>query len=231
MRSLPWPLGLLAAGLLGLVACGNTPTTATVGTAGFHGTEPDHPPDRPSFTLTDTAGASYDFLARTRGRATLLYFGYTHCPDECPTAMADISSALRTSEQATRDKTVVVFVTTDPARDDAVTLRRWLDKYDNAYVGLRGTADEVAAAQRAVGAPVADQTGPVPTLPGRPNEHVHQPGTAPHTHEGPLGYGVAHATDIFAYDASDRLPVLYPASVSPSDIRADLPALARKESA
>lgn len=215
--------------LLGLTACSagvaSAPSGPT-GTTGFHGNEPDQPPARPSFTLTDTDGQPYDFVARTQGRPTLLYFGYTNCPDECPTAMAYIAQALRTSDAALRDRTQVVFVTTDPARDDARTLRRWLDTYGTEVVGLRGTEAEVQEAQRLVGAPTAKETGPVPTLPGQPDEHEHAAGTPPHEHTGPLGYGVAHATDIYAYDASDRLPVLYPQSVSPSDIRADLPALA-----
>jgi hypothetical protein len=67
----------------------------------------------------------------------------------------------------------------------------------------------------------------VPTLPGRPNEHVHKEGTSPHSHSGPLGYGVGHANVIFGFDTSDRLPVLYPGGVRPSDIAADLPLLAQ----
>ena len=53
------------------------------------------PYQRPSFTLTDQAGASYDFAAQTAGRPTLLFFGYTNCPDICPTTMADVAIALR----------------------------------------------------------------------------------------------------------------------------------------
>ena len=67
----------------------------------------------------------------------------------------------------------------------------------------------------------------VETLPGKPNEHVHKPGTAPHKHFGPLGYGVAHANLILAYSAQDVLPVAYPGGVRPGDIAADLPELAK----
>ena len=143
--------------------------------------------------------------------------------------MADISAALRTTQEAVRDDVRVVFVTTDPDRDDADRLRRWLDKYSPAYVGLRGTQADVEAAQRAAGSPVATRSGPQPTLPGQPDAHEHAPGTAPHTHDGPLGYGVDHVSVIYAYDASDRMPVVYPTSSTPSDIAADLPVLARKE--
>ena len=236
---------LLAAGLL-VSGCSTAATTAAAATPGpattpgpaatpapvalaYHGEEPTGAVPRPDFALTDTAGQRFDFRARTAGRPTLLFFGYTNCPDECPTAMADITAALRSASPALRAQTQVVFVTTDPARDDARRLRRWLDRYDAGYVALRGTPAELAAAQRAVGVPVARKAGPVPTLPGRPAEHRHAPGTAPHTHDSALGYGVDHSSAIFAYDASDRLPVVYPPGSSPADLAADLPLLARKE--
>jgi hypothetical protein len=94
-------------------------------------------------------------------------------------------------------------------------------------VGLTGTQAEIDAAQRAVGIEPGREDGVVPTLPGKPDEHVHRPGTAPHTHSGPLGYAVTHANVIFGYDTADRLPVLYPGGVTPGDIAADLPLLAR----
>ncbi len=214
---------------LALAGCGTAPQTAAATSSGLHGREPDQVVERPSFVLTDTSGRAYDFAEETAGRPTLLYFGYTDCPDECPTAMADITAALRTVDAELRERTAVVFVTTDPSRDDGPRLRQWLDRYSTTYVGLTGTQEQVQRAQEAAGATVAVRGEPVPTLPGSPTEHEHAPGTAPHTHDRPLGDLVEHATSIFAYDASDRLPVLYPESVSPSDIRADLPVLARKE--
>ena len=228
-RSGPLVLAAALAAVLSLSACGRAAATAPPTSASYHGTEPTSPLPRPAFVLTDTSGARFDFAERTAGRPTLLFFGYTSCPDECYTAMADITSALRTSSEELRSRTQVVFVTTDPARDAAPRLRRWLDRYSTEYVGLLGTEGEVTAAQQAAKVPVARKAGPIPTLPGRPAEHTHQPGTAPHSHDAPLGYGVDHSSVIFAYDAADRLPVLYPPGSSPSDIAADLPVLARKE--
>jgi protein SCO1/2 len=200
--------------------------TASPASAAFHGNEPPGElPSRPSFVLTDTDGERYDFAEQTGGRPTLLYFGYTNCPDECPTAMADIAAALRGADPQVAGKTRVVFVTTDPDRDSGPVLRRWLDRFDADVVGLTGTQAEVDAAQEAVGVAPAAKGGPVPTLPGRPDAHVHAEGTAPHTHDGPLGYGVGHADVIFAYDTEDRLPVMYPGGTRPSDLAADLPLL------
>ena len=182
---------------------------------------------RPQWVLRDTSGRSFDFQKETGGRPTFVYFGYTHCPDECPTAMADISAALRRVEPDLREKVRVVFVTSDAKRDTGPVLRQFLDQWSTTYVGLTGTQAELDAAARAAGVPPGS-VGPAPsTLPGKPDQHIDKPGTAPHKHFGPLGYSVAHSAVIYAYDASDRLPVVYPGGVAPSDIAADLPVLAR----
>ena len=210
-----------------LTACGGGDGTASPSPTppSYHGVEPQPAPKRPEYVLTDTDGNTYDFQKETAGHPTFVYFGYTNCPDECPTAMADIASALRKSSPEVRAATRVVFVTTDVKRDSAPVLRRWLDQFSTEFVGLLGTQAEVDAAQRATGISPAYPDGAVPTLPGKPNEHVHKAGTAPHQHFGPLGYAVTHSAVIFAYDAADRLPVVYPGGVTPSDIAADLPVL------
>jgi protein SCO1/2 len=210
-----------------LTACGSGGGTAAPSPTpvSYHGVEPEPVPNRPAYVLTDTDGNSYDFQKETAGHPTFVYFGYTNCPDECPTAMADIASALRKATPEVRAATRVVFVTTDVKRDTAPVLRRWLDQFSTEFVGLLGTQAQVDAAQRATGIQPAYPDGVVPTLPGKPDEHVHKTGTAPHKHFGPLGYAVTHSAVIFAYDAADHLPVVYPGGVTPSDIAADLPVL------
>jgi protein SCO1/2 len=217
----------LVAALAGCDASGDTLEQAQpTPSRAYHGVEPSPVPSRPSYVLKDTNGKRFDFLAETKGRPTFVYFGYTNCPDECPTAMADVAQALRKSTPEVRASARVIFVTTDPKRDTAPVLRRWLNQFSTEFIGLLGTDAEVAVAEEASGAPVAKPEGIIPTLPGKPNEHVHKLGTAPHQHFGPLGYAVTHSAVIFAYDADDRLPVVYPGGVTPSDIAADLPALA-----
>lgn len=217
-------------GLALLTACGTGGEQAAATSGGWHGVEPNPVPERPRFVLTDTSGRTFDFQRETAGQPTLVYFGYTNCPDECPTAMADITAALRQTPAELRDRVKVVLVTTDPERDTGAVLRRWLDKFDEDYIGLTGTTQQIDEAQRAVGFAPATRSGPVPTLPGRPDQHEEAPGTAPHTHDGPLGYGVNHANVIFAYSADDVLPVVYTAGVRAADIAADLPALAERTS-
>src|SRR3982750_1080321 len=97
------------------------------------------PLPKPRFVLTDTSGAPFDFWNRTQGSVTLLFFGYTECPDQCPLHMAKIGVALKSLPPGVADQVKPVFVTTDPARDTPAVLRRWLDHFDPHFVGLTGT--------------------------------------------------------------------------------------------
>jgi protein SCO1/2 len=219
---------LLACALLAtaLTGCSSSePPAATP--VGYHGVETKPPPKRPSFVLTTTSGQPYDFQAETAGHPTLIYFGYTNCPDLCPTAMADIATALRKVPADVKAQTKVLFVTTDPKRDTAPVLAEWLGRFSPDFIGLLGTQAQIDAAQKATGISPAYPDGVTPTLPGKPNQHATEAGTSPHEHTRPLGYAVAHSAVIFAYDAADRLPVVYPGGVTPSDIAADLPVLAQ----
>ena len=83
----------------------------------LHGAIPSDHALKPSFQLLTTSGRPFDLAADTHGQVTLVYFGYTHCPDECPTAMADVATALRHTDPAVAKQVDVVFVTTDPWRD------------------------------------------------------------------------------------------------------------------
>jgi protein SCO1 len=121
------------------------------------------PQPRPQFTLTDTAGRPYQFGRSTAGKPTLLYFGYTHCPDVCPTTLADIAQALQAAPVAVRQATQVVFVTTDVKRDTAAVLKTYLKQFDpglpNSFVGLTGSQAQIDAAQAAAHVTLAQDEG------------------------------------------------------------------------
>ncbi|GAA3650323.1 SCO family protein [Nocardioides ginsengisoli] len=117
-------------GLL-LAACGSTPEK-------FTGTRLDNPYTAPDVELTDTAGAPYSLAKDSRKPLTIVFFGYTHCADYCPLVMNNLSAALNRLDSADRAKVDVVFVTTDPARDDEKTLRKYLDGYGKDFIGLTG---------------------------------------------------------------------------------------------
>jgi len=94
----------------------------------------------PALRLTDQDGRPFD-LASLRGRPVLVWFGYTHCPDICPTTLADIRGALRLVDESVG----VVFVTVDPARDDAPAMKQYVDYYQSGFIGLTGNDAEIAA--------------------------------------------------------------------------------------
>lgn len=130
---------------------------------GFQGVGLTPPQPRPSFVLTDTDGKQFSFAQKTLGAPTLLYFGYTNCPDVCPTTMFDIGAALRQVPQDLQDKTYVVFVSTDVKRDTAAVIAKWLSNFDSGttahFVGLNGTQAQVDAAQAAAHIQLASDEG------------------------------------------------------------------------
>jgi protein SCO1/2 len=121
------------------------------------------PQPRPSFTLTDTAGKAFKFGTETAGKPTLLYFGYTQCPDVCPTTLADIANALSSVPAGARVKTQVVFVTTDVKNDTGPVIKSYLSKFDvglpTQFIGLYGTQAAIDTAQVAAHVTLAEDGG------------------------------------------------------------------------
>ncbi|HVM66813.1 MAG TPA: SCO family protein [Acidimicrobiales bacterium] len=160
---------------------------------------------KPDFTLTDTSGRPFSLPAETNGYVTLLYFGYTHCPDICPTHMADIALGLRDVPQSVRSRIKVVFVTTDPHRDSPSVIRHWLDSFDPSFIGLTGSDGAITAAETSVGMPPAEVE--------------------------PLGngnYSVSHAAWVVAFTPDNLAHAIYPAGLDTPDVWAhDMPRLVR----
>lgn len=92
----------------------------------------------PAIALVDDHGKPFR-LADQRGRAVVLFFGYTHCPDVCPATMAQLAKAYRELSPAQRERVEIAFVTVDPERDDPKTLARYVALFNPAFVGLTGT--------------------------------------------------------------------------------------------
>jgi protein SCO1/2 len=102
-------------------------------------------------SVTETDGSTWRYDHAVKGRITLLYFGYTSCPDVCPTTMADLASALGKVRASVRDRVVVQFVSSDPVRDTATQIRSWLGQFDPTFHGGRAPIDDVIAAARSYG--------------------------------------------------------------------------------
>ena len=100
----------------------------------------------PDFQLTDHTG-KVRRLADFRGKVVVLFFGYTHCPDVCPTTLADWAQVLR-KLGTDADKVQVLFVTVDPQRDTADVLARFVPSFDSSFLGLYGDAAATALAAK-----------------------------------------------------------------------------------
>ncbi|MGH6878451.1 MAG: SCO family protein [Rhizomicrobium sp.] len=99
------------------------------------------------FTLTDQDG-KVQSDRNFRGRWMLVYFGYTYCPDTCPTTLQEIADAFRKLGPKGRDA-VPIFVTLDPARDRPAILRKYLAAFGPEFVGLTGTPAQIASVAHA----------------------------------------------------------------------------------
>jgi len=163
------------------------------------------PLPKPQFVLTDTSGAAFDFRQKTEGYVTLLFFGYTYCPDQCPMHMANLGAALKKIPADIANQVKLVFVTTDPARDSPAVVRGWLDLFDRRFIGLTGTERAIESVERAVGVPPAIKAGPA---------------------NG--NYGVTHANFVLAYSKDDLAHVIYPGGVTKDDWAHDLPLLIKE---
>jgi len=139
--------------LLVLAACGSGdpegPAVTGITTSdddGYNGVLLERKYDVPSIPLTDTEGKRFDLAEQPK--RTLVFFGYTNCPDICQVVMSTIASALPRLPDEQRDELQVAFVTTDPARDDENALRTYLDRFDPAFVGLTGSLQDIVALGR-----------------------------------------------------------------------------------
>ncbi|ANK81432.1 MAG: hypothetical protein TEF_11945 [Rhizobiales bacterium NRL2] len=99
------------------------------------------------FTMTDHRGREVT-EAMLQGRHALIYFGYTFCPDVCPTELQDMAVALDLAGEA-GEKVLPVFVTIDPARDGQQEMAAYVEAFHPRMVGLRGTDEQTAAMARA----------------------------------------------------------------------------------
>ena len=163
---------LLAAAVLTLTACGTEPAKNSGVTQISGGQDAkkaatvlDRPFNKPELVLTDTTGKPWNLREQTKGKPTLIYFGYTNCPDVCPTTMSNIAVAKSKLPKAQQDELRIVFVTTDPDRDTPKALGKWLKGIDSQVVGLTGDFPTIQAGARTLGitieAPHKDKNGKI----------------------------------------------------------------------
>jgi protein SCO1/2 len=164
---------------------------------GYHGAWLDRPFTVPDVALTDTAGERYT-LAEDPADLTLVFFGYTNCPDVCQVVMSTIASAVTRLDPAERRQVRVAFVTTDPTRDTRQALRGYLDRFDPQFVGLTGPLARIDALGRPLGVYIKKGQ----RLPSG-------------------GYEVDHTASVTAV-RDGRAPLVWTQGASPTDMAADI---------
>ena len=150
--------------------------------------------------VSGTAGPVDWVLARS-GQVSLLYFGYTHCPDICPLNMASVSEALARLPLRDRSRVRVVFATVDPARDTCSVLRAWLAKFDSAFLGAVPTAAQLRGALGRMDLPL------------------------PQKEPDGATYGMSHIGGVFVFTPDGLAHAMFSAGDSPGAIAHDLKVL------
>lgn len=206
------PVARVAVAALALGAC----DAIASATHTWHGTLLEPPRPAPALALPSAAGRVD--LAAERGAVTLVFFGYTRCPDVCPTTLADWARARR-ALGADTSGVRWVFVSVDPARDTPADADAYAKRFAPAFTGVSGTPAEIATVARAWGVAA-------PEMPA--TAHAAH-GAAPSVLPGstPDAAMLAHTAHTFVVDAEGRLRLLVSPGTRPEDLAADVRVLRR----
>ena len=163
----------------------------------FHGTLIQSPNQASNFTLTGRNGDAVS-LNDFRGKAVLIYFGYTFCPDVCPATMVELAKAnALLGDDA--DKAQVIMISVDPARDTTEKLDEYVTHFDPSFLGVTGTENEVAAVATPFGIFYEKHEGTAAT-----------------------GYLIDHTASVLVIDPDGYLRLVYPFNTPGEDIAKDI---------
>lgn len=191
---------VLAALVVGLVACGGESPRREFAGAELMAEEP-----LPDFTLT-AAGDAPVSLSDFRGQYVYLYFGYTFCPDFCPTTLAKLANVQEEMGEDA-DKMQVIMITVDPERDTPDVLARYVQVFDPSFVGLTGATADIDDAAQSLGVFYQRNEGSAAS-----------------------GYLVDHSTRTYLIGPDGRALVAYPHDAAAEAMAADLRWLIDQES-
>ena len=144
---------------------------------------------KPAVVWQRADGTPFDVRRETAGQVTLLFFGYTHCPDICPMQLVNIAAALQRLGADTAAKVQVLFVTVDPKRDTGEVLSRWVHAIDPRFIALRGDTASV-------------------------NAEVTRLGLTPPTDAPQSATTFSHASSVLAFSRDDSAHFAYSQSVN-----------------
>lgn len=199
---------LLAAVLARSAAAAQPPTEATR-------IEPPRP--LADFALTDHAGEPFG-PQRLRGHASLLFFGFTHCPDVCPTTLARLAAVHRALPADVRERVSLVFITVDPMRDTPARMAQYLTAFDAPLTGVTGPLGALVPLFRQLGVAYGYTVQPA-------GEH------AQHAGHGTPAYTVEHSEAVYLVDDQGRFAAVWTRPGDAQRLTRSLTALVRSEPA
>lgn len=173
--------------------------------------------------LETTAGRPFSIASSGGTALTLVFFGYSKCPDICPVVLAALTAGLAKLTTAEQAEVTTVFVTSDPVRDTPETLRRYLDRFSTSIVGLRGSLAATAKLGKTIGIYV-DQGEALPGGGYDPSAHGAYLVGIDRSHQAPVFWGSDTAPSEYAHDIRFlltehpehlRAPEVAPTTVSP----------------
>ncbi len=164
----------------------------------FNGMVIQSPQQATNFTLTASTGERMS-LQDFRGKTVLLFFGYTFCPDVCPTTLADLSHAMQILGPKKAAQVQVLYVSVDPDRDTPDRLKTYLAAFNPAFLGMTGTPNELIAASTPFGIFYEQHEGTAAT-----------------------GYLVDHTATVTLIDKEGYVRLVFPYGMGSELIAADL---------
>ena len=154
--------------------------------------------EAPEFTLTDHNGSKVS-LSDFKGKLVLLFFGYTHCPDICPVTMSTLNSVVNQLGDD-KDEVQVLFITIDPERDDQEALRDYVPYFNESFIGLTGTPEEIEKVAKSFSAFYMKEEN-----------------------ESASGYLMGHTSSVYLIDPKGMIILRYPqAKMDPNEIAKDV---------
>jgi protein SCO1 len=185
---------------LALVACDRTPAAAAVPAHHFNAIDLTGAAYAHDFNLPDFDGKTRT-LADFKGKVTAVFFGYTQCPDACPTTMAELAGIEKTlGPDASRVQ--VIFITVDPARDTAPLLKSYVTNFNPGFLALRGDDAQTAAVAKEFKVYYAK-------VPGKTAD----------------SYSMDHTAGTYVFDTQGRIRLFARQAMDPDQLGADVKAL------
>ncbi|MFP5390223.1 MAG: SCO family protein [Gammaproteobacteria bacterium] len=184
--------------LLFLILCAQLPAALAAPAAQqLKGGVFDPPRPAPAFSLPSSTGKPFK-LEDARGKVVVLEFGFTHCESVCPVSLASLAQA-RTLLGAQGKDVQVLFISVDPERDDAARLRSYLAQFDPSFIGITGSAAQIAALLKNYGISAAK-----------------------HPIAGGSDYSMSHSSYLYFIDRQGRQRAMMPFGRPAADIAHDL---------